>query len=194
MICREKVSCMGVNCEEVLMLSFLFFPPVSPWHVDQGISCWVARWQTANELCFIGFTLQHTFLFSSLCHFSFHLPQDLPESVFQFIKMCKRCQSLTLSEQIYIAFSWVTSLYVEQPMLELWWGMMMVASIFFFFFNLSFLFFFGLLMKWSMLALSNHTWQNCAMESKVFNKHPRPLIKALLEKNWEKVCLIIYMS
>lgn len=67
------------------------------------------------------------------------------------------------------------------------------GGLYLFFFNLSFLFFFGLLMKWSMLALSNHTWQNCAMESKVFNKHPRPLIKALLEKNWEKVCLIIYM-
>lgn len=39
---------------------------------------------------------------------------------------------------------------------------------------------FAPLMNWSMLALSNHTWQICAMESEVFNKRPGPLIKGLL--------------
>lgn len=42
---------------------------------------------------------------------------------------------------------------------------------------------FALLMNWSTPALSNHTWQICAMESKVFNKRPGPLIKGLLKKN-----------
>lgn len=39
---------------------------------------------------------------------------------------------------------------------------------------------FAPLMNWSTLALSNHTWQICAMESEVFNKRPGPLIKGLL--------------
>lgn len=37
-------------------------------------------------------------------------------------------------------------------------------------------------MNWSTLALSNHMWQICAMESEVFNKRPGPLIKGLLKK------------
>lgn len=53
---------------------------------------------------------------------------------------------------------------------------------------------FAPLMNWSTLAVSNHTWQICAMESEVFNKRPGPLIKGLLKKKGEKVCSIIYMS
>ncbi|TKS69808.1 hypothetical protein D9C73_003875 [Collichthys lucidus] len=41
---------------------------------------------------------------------------------------------------------------------------------------------FASLMNWSTLALSNHMWQICAMESEVFNKRPGPLIKGLLKK------------
>lgn len=49
MICREKVSCMGVNCEEVLMLSFL----PHQCHPDTRIKAFLAELQnggTANEL------------------------------------------------------------------------------------------------------------------------------------------------
>lgn len=40
---------------------------------------------------------------------------------------------------------------------------------------------FALLMNRRTLALFNHTWQICAMESEVFNKHPGPFIKGLLK-------------
>lgn len=46
-----------------------------------------------------------------------------------------------------------------------------------------------LLMNWSTLALSNHTWQICAMESEVFNKCPGPLIKGLFKKKKGRNCV-----
>lgn len=105
MICREKVSCMGVNCEEVLMLSF------SPrqCHPDTWIKAFLAELQDGGQQmsCVPSASRYNTHFsfFPPSCHFSFHLPQDLPQSRFQFITICKRCQSLTLSEQIYFGLS-----------------------------------------------------------------------------------------
>lgn len=45
MICREKVSCMGVNCEEVLMLSFL----PRRCHPDTWIKAFVAELQDGGQ-------------------------------------------------------------------------------------------------------------------------------------------------
>lgn len=45
MICREKVSCMGVNCEEVLMLSFL----PRRCHPDMWIKAFVAELQDGGQ-------------------------------------------------------------------------------------------------------------------------------------------------
>lgn len=48
---------------------------------------------------------------------------------------------------------------------------------------------FALLMNRRTLALFNHTWQICAMESEVFNKHPGPFIKGLLKTKKGRKCV-----
>lgn len=77
MICREKVSCMGVNCEEVLMLSFL----PCQCHPDTWIKMFLAELQDVGQ--------QMDCVPSASCyntHFSFFPPSV----IFHFIclKIC----------------------------------------------------------------------------------------------------------
>lgn len=47
-------------------------------------------------------------------------------------------------------------------------------------------------MNQNALALFNHIWQICAMESEVFNSYPGSFRKSLLEtqmEEWKKVCV-----
>lgn len=48
---------------------------------------------------------------------------------------------------------------------------------------------FALLMNRRTLALFNHTWQICAMESEVFNKCPDPFIEGLLKTKKGRKCV-----
>lgn len=65
MICREKVSCMGVNCEEVLILSFL----PRQCHPDSWLKVFLAELQDGEQ--------QMSCVLSASCystHFLFFLP------------------------------------------------------------------------------------------------------------------------
>lgn len=112
MICREKVSCMGVNCEEVLMLSFL----PRRCHPDTWIKAFVAELQDGGQQmsCVPSASRYNTrFLFSSFCHFSFHLPRDLPQPRFQFITICKKVSELDIVRADLLWFI-VSDLFVSR--------------------------------------------------------------------------------
>lgn len=148
---------MGVNCKEMLRVSFF---QACQCHPETQIklfllSCRVAdnMWLAFNQPRFTTRSL----CFSFLCHFSFCL--SWPH--FQFITVYKRCQSI------------FTLVYHEWPVCsqgchclsgdEEWWRWPQKAL---------YLTLFAPLMNWSMLPLFNHTWQICAMESELFKKHP----------------------
>ena len=77
MICREKVSCTGVNCEEVLMLSFL----PRRCHPDTWIEAFLAESQDGGQQ--MSFVQLHVTTnvsrFSSVCHF---ISSRFPQSCF----------------------------------------------------------------------------------------------------------------
>lgn len=82
MICREKVSCMGVNCEEVLMLSF----PPRQCHPDTWIKAFLAELQDGGQQmsCVPSASRYNT-------HFSFFLPLSF------FISFASRFASVPFS-------------------------------------------------------------------------------------------------
>lgn len=87
---QRESKLYGVNCEEVLMLSFLRHH----CHPDMWIKAFLAELQDGvPQMSCVPSALHyntHFYVFFLPLSFFISLPQDLPQSRFQFITICKR--------------------------------------------------------------------------------------------------------